>query len=122
MKAWALLLCSILAPAVLCAQSAWPEIAVDAASFAAANFDAVTTIQNKAIGGIERDPLARPFVALPNPAYVVAANLFTAGLASLGHRMRRSENGFIRHAWWIPQAAQISINTACGVGNIHERH
>jgi hypothetical protein len=58
----------------------------------------------------ERDPLARPFLRLPAPAYYASAALFATGVNWLGWRMARSERW--HKIWWLPQAASMAGNMA----------
>lgn len=68
----------------------------------------------------ESDPLARPFVNLPVPAYVASSVAFTAGLSLLSWRLSRSENTWIRRRGWLPQMAQTIVNAECAVHNARE--
>lgn len=65
----------------------------------------------------ESDPLARPFVNMPKPAYVGSAVALTAGLSLVSWKLSTSENGWLRRHWWLPQAAQIVLNAECAVHN-----
>ena len=58
----------------------------------------------------ERDPLARPFLRLPAPAYYASAALFATGVNWLGWRMARSERW--HKIWWLPQVASMAGNMA----------
>ena len=58
----------------------------------------------------ERDPLARPFLRLPAPAYYASAALFATGVNWLGWRMARSERW--HRIWWLPQVASMAGNMA----------
>ena len=64
----------------------------------------------------EADPLAKPFTSLPAPAYDIAGTSLSFGLSVLGRKMHHS-NRWFRHIWWVPQVAQITINTTCAVHN-----
>jgi len=83
----------------------------------AAMFD-VNTTMGEAKCRIENDPLARWAVCLPTPAYVAVAVAMTSAVSLVGLEMRRSKNGWIRRLWWVPQVAQIGINTRCAITNI----
>jgi len=63
----------------------------------------------------EKDPLTRPFVALPKPANVALAIGGDVLLADIGLKMRRS-NHWYRHIWWLPQVA-VAAGNAWGVTN-----
>src|SRR5271166_6530295 len=57
----------------------------------------------------EHDPLARPFVTLPRPAYYACGFALTTGVNWLGYRMSRSPKW--RKVWWLPQSISISANS-----------
>lgn len=56
----------------------------------------------------ELDPLAKPFVRLPAPAYYAAGAIFATGINWLGWRMASSPRW--RKIWWVPQATSIGGN------------
>lgn len=58
----------------------------------------------------EKDPLARPFLRLPAPAYYASAALFATGINFLGWKMARSERW--HKIWWVPQVASMAGNLA----------
>ena len=58
----------------------------------------------------EKDPLARPFLRLPAPAYYAAAALFATGVNFLGWKMARSERW--HKIWWLPQVTSMAGNLA----------
>lgn len=58
----------------------------------------------------ERDPIVRPFLRLPAPAYYASAALFATGINFLGWRMTRSECW--HKIWWVPQVATMAGNLA----------
>lgn len=93
---------------------AW--LALSLAGQAAALADATTTLDLKRAHPItfyENDPLARPFVNLPPPAYVASVVGLTAGVSAITWKLRRSEHPLLRRFWWAPQAAQIALNAEC---------
>lgn len=95
---------------------AW--FALSLAGQAAALADATATLDLKRAHPItfyENDPLARPFVNLPPPAYVASVVGLTAGLSAISWNLRRSEHPLLRRFWWAPQAAQIALNAACAI-------
>jgi hypothetical protein len=57
----------------------------------------------------EGDPLARPFVKLPAPAYYACGAAFATGVNWLSFRMSRSKR--FHKIWWLPQAFSIAGNT-----------
>jgi hypothetical protein len=58
----------------------------------------------------ERDPIVRPFLRLPAPAYYASAALFATGVNFLGWKMARSERW--RKIWWVPQVCSTVGNLA----------
>jgi hypothetical protein len=58
----------------------------------------------------EYDPLAKPLVGLPAPAYYAAGALFATGVNWLGWKMARSPRW--HKIWWVPQASSIAGNLA----------
>ncbi len=95
---------------------AW--LALSLAGQAAALTDATTTLDLKRAHPItfyENDPLARPLVNLPPPAYVASVVGLTAGVSAISWKLRRSEHPLLRRFWWAPQAAQIALNAECAI-------
>ncbi len=58
----------------------------------------------------EVDPLARPLVGLPAPAYYASGALFATGINWLGWKMARSPRW--HKIWWIPQVTSMAGNLA----------
>ena len=58
----------------------------------------------------ERDPIVRPFLRLPAPAYYASATVFATGINFLGWKMARSERW--HKIWWIPQVVTMAGNLA----------
>jgi hypothetical protein len=90
---------------------------------AAALADATNTLRlrHQVPGWVEYDPLARPFVRLPAPAYLTVAVAFTGIISVASLKMHNSSNKWERRFWWVPQAIQIGLNTECAArtaGNI----
>jgi hypothetical protein len=56
----------------------------------------------------EDDPLAKPFVKLPLPAYYATGIIFATGVNWLGWRMAHSERW--HSVWWLPQVCSIAGN------------
>jgi hypothetical protein len=82
---------------------AWKMLTL--ASGTAVTLDMAAT---KVCNGVETDPLAKPIVGLPGPAYF-AVGYAEAGAADwLGLRMYRSSRW--HRLWWIPQTLQIGGN------------
>ncbi len=61
------------------------------------------------LGPTETDPLARPFVRLPRPAYYACGFVLATGVNWLGYRMSHSHK--VREVWWLPQSVSISANS-----------
>ena len=60
------------------------------------------------LGYPEADPIARPFVKLPAPAYYACGFALATGVNWLGYRMSRARKW--RKAWWLPQSISMSAN------------
>jgi len=58
----------------------------------------------------EKDPVVRPFLRLPAPAYYASAALFATGVNFLGWKMARSERW--HKIWWLPQVTSMAGNLA----------
>jgi hypothetical protein len=58
----------------------------------------------------ERDPIVRPVLRLPAPAYYASAALFATGINFLGWKMARYERW--HKVWWVPQVASMAGNLA----------
>jgi len=64
----------------------------------------------------ERDPLARPFVQLPTPAYYASAYLFFTGVNLLAWKMSSSPRW---HRYWrVPQLLSLAGNS-WGISTFH---
>jgi hypothetical protein len=93
----------------------WQALLV--AQHSAAVFDAWSTRKALTSGnGYERDPLLKPFVnsATIYPATQAAPLLFDF----LGYKMMSSHNRYLRHTWWLPQAASFAGSIWCGSRNL----
>ena len=93
--------------------AAW--LMLTAVGQAAALADATNTLRlrQRVPDWIEHDPLARPFVGLPAPAYLTEAVAFTGVISVASLKMHNSSNKWERRFWWVPQAIQIVINAEC---------
>jgi len=68
----------------------------------------------------EQDPLARPFAALPAPAYYITGAAFATGINWVGLQVARSQR--LHRVWWVPQACSIAGNLfGFGYTKLHER-
>lgn len=56
----------------------------------------------------ENNPLARPFVGLPAPAYYATGLALATGINWLSWKMARSEK--FRRTWFLPQIAAMTAN------------
>src|SRR6185312_11650273 len=93
----------------------WQALLV--AEHSAAVFDAWSTRRALSSGnGYERDPLMKPFAnsATIYPATQAAPLLFDF----LGYRMMKSQNRYLRHTWWVPQAISFAGSVWCGSRNL----
>lgn len=100
---------------------AW--LALSLASQAAVLADAKTTLDLRHSHPLtfrEDDPLARPFVNLPVPAYVASSVGLSAGLSLLAWKLNHSENGWLRHHWWLPEVTQAMLNAECALHNARQ--
>jgi hypothetical protein len=108
-------------------------LALTSVVYAGTMFDIQTTISmkkwysfsdppTKLPGGhfSDSDPLARPIVNLPNPAYYATGLAFATGLNLVAWKLKHSYH-FCK-VWWLPQIVAPGINFYCGVGNINERN
>jgi hypothetical protein len=87
------------------------------AQHGAATFDAWSTRRVISSGqGQEQNLLLRPFAG--NASLYAAIQVGPALLDYLGRRMMRSQQGWTRHAWWLPQALGTAVSIASGVHNL----
>jgi hypothetical protein len=68
----------------------------------------------------DADPLARPFVNLPNPAYYASGLAFATGINLVAWKLKRSSR--FRKVWWLPQIVAPSVNFYSGIDNITRRN
>ena len=93
----------------------WLVLAV--AEHGAAAFDAYSTRQAVSRGAVEDDPLMRPFA---HSGLIYAATQVGPVMFDLISRhMLRSENGFIRKMWWVPQTVSTVTSLMAGVHNMN---
>jgi len=59
-------------------------------------------------GVVEHDPLARPFIRLPTPAYYACGAAMATGVNWLAWKMGRSQRW--RRIRWLPQTASMAGN------------
>ncbi|HTT18066.1 MAG TPA: hypothetical protein VMG82_03920, partial [Candidatus Sulfotelmatobacter sp.] len=78
-----------------------------AMSLAASAADIHYSIASRRTGGLETDPVVKPFESLPAPAYR-ALGLSAAAALDLGClKLKRSPHVWARRLWWVPQVIQI---------------
>lgn len=92
-------------------------LALAAAEHAAAAFDAYSTRRAVNLGAVEADPMMRPFAQ--SPAIYAAIQVAPVALDFAARRMQRSQNGFLRRTWWLPQSAAAGMFLFSGVHNLH---
>lgn len=92
--------------------------------YAAASFDMHETMREKWFWSyshppqktsarfVDADPLARPFVNLPNPVYVMTGFAMATGLNWLSWKMKHSRK--FRRVWWLPQVVTMQNNVLGG--------
>ncbi|MGB0033883.1 MAG: hypothetical protein WBP79_00215 [Candidatus Acidiferrales bacterium] len=104
-----------LSPAkTLPARRTWLALVV--AQHGAATFDAYSTRQAISHGAVEDNPMLRPFAH--SGAIYAAIQATPVLLDFVGRRMQRSENGMIRHMWWMPQTLSTAVFIVSGVHNL----
>jgi hypothetical protein len=87
------------------------------AQHGAATFDAWSTRRMISSGqGLERNPLLRPFAG--NASLYGAIQVGPVLLDYLAHRMMKSQHGWARHTWWLPQALGTAASLASAVHNV----
>jgi hypothetical protein len=83
----------------------------------AATFDAYSTRQAISRGAVEGDPLMRPFAH--SPAIYAALQVGPVLFDLLARHMQRSQFGFERRTWWVPQTASTGMSIFAGVHNMN---
>ncbi|HKM83203.1 MAG TPA: hypothetical protein VJY15_19865 [Candidatus Acidoferrum sp.] len=95
-----------------------PWIFLSAATYTAAALDMHATADAVELakkypaiywGNPEADPLARPFVKLPQPAYYACGFALATGINWLGYKMSHSRKW--RRVWWLPQSISVGANS-----------
>lgn len=98
----------------------WFALSVAGQIAAYADVRTTLNLRNQNPGFQDSDPLARPIVNLPTPAYSAFAVALTSGISEVSRRMHKSSNTWVRRFWWAPQTVQIAINSSCAVHNSGE--
>jgi hypothetical protein len=87
------------------------------AQHSAATFDAWSTRRVISSGqGQEQNLLLRPFAG--NASLYAAIQLGPTVLDYLGRRMMRSQQGWARHVWWLPQGLGTALSLASAAHNL----
>lgn len=87
------------------------------AQHGAATFDAWSTRRAISSGQCqERNPLLKPFAE--NASLYAAIQVGPTVLDYLGRRMMKSQQGWARHAWWLPQAVGTAISVGSAAHNL----
>jgi hypothetical protein len=91
-------------------------LALSITQHGAAVLDAYSTRAAIEKGAVEDDPMMRPFAR--SPAIYAAIQVGPVLLDIVTRRMLRSENGFVRHMWWVPESAATTMYLFSGVHNL----
>jgi hypothetical protein len=83
---------------------------------AAAGFDAYSTRQAIGHGGVELNPLLKPFA--DSAAIYPALQVWPTAMDFVGSKMMRSQNRVIRKIWWVPQVASTAAFVSFGFHNL----
>jgi hypothetical protein len=82
-----------------------PFLVLSAGVYGFAMLDMHETVS---VGGYEDNPLARPFVKLPRPAYYATGMALATSVNWMASKMKQSKRW--RKIWWLPQACSIAAN------------
>jgi hypothetical protein len=94
---------------------AW--LALSLVQHGAAAFDAYSTRQAVSRGGVEIDPVMRPFAQ--SPGLYAAIQVGPVVLDFVARKMQRSQNDFVRRMWWLPQSLGTATSLYSGVHNLN---
>jgi len=86
------------------------------AEHSAATFDAYSTRLAVSRGANEADPMMQPFAH--SPAIYGAIQVGPLVLDYAARRMERSQHGFLRKTWWVPQTAATGLFLFSGAHNM----
>jgi hypothetical protein len=95
-------------------RKAWLILSI--ADHSAAAFDAYSTRAAISRGASEADPLIRPYAG--SAGLYAAIQVAPIALDFLARRMQRSQNGALRHTWWLPQTASTGLFLLAGAHNM----
>lgn len=93
---------------------AW--LALMVADHGAAAFDAYSTRYAVGHGAVEQNPLMRPFVH--SDSIYAVSQLTPAVMDLVARRMMHSQNGFLRHMWFVPQTLSFGTYVFAGAHNL----
>ena len=95
-------------------RKAWLVLSI--AEHSAATFDAYSTRLAVSRGANEADPMMQPFAH--SPAIYGAIQVGPLVLDYAARRMERSQHGFLRKTWWVPQTAATGLFLFSGAHNM----
>jgi len=93
----------------------WLALTLAGQAAALADCDATLHLRHNYPNFNEHDPLGRPFVHLPAPAYIAVSVGLVSILSVASFKMNRSSNPWVRRLWWVPQTIQIGLSTNSAV-------
>ncbi len=85
-----------------------PFVALAIGTYAFGTLDMRQSMIDGATASSERDPLAKPLLALPHPLYFVTGYALLTGVNWIAWKMDRSPRW--HRIWWLPQLATMSGN------------
>lgn len=93
-------------------------LALSIAAHGTATFDAWSTrrVLSSMPNAQEANPLLRPFAG--NASMYAAVQVAPTILDFVTRRMMNSRHDWMRHTWWLPQAASAAVSLASGVHNL----
>jgi len=91
-------------------------IALSLVQHGAATFDAWATRTAVSNGHRELNPMLRPFAG--NASLYAAIQVGPAVLDYAGRRMMTSRRGWVRNAWWLPQALGTAMSLTSGAHDL----
>jgi hypothetical protein len=93
-------------------------MALSIAAHGTAAFDAWSTrhVLSSMPNAEEANPLLRPFAG--NSSMYVAVQVAPTVLDFVSRKMMNSDHAWMRHTWWVPQAASAVVSFTSGVHNL----
>jgi hypothetical protein len=101
-------------PEAVPSRKTWLMLSI--AEHSAATFDAYSTRRALENGAHEADPIMRPFAG--SPAIYAAIQVCPLVADFAARKMQRSQNNFVRHTWWLPQAVGAGVYLFSGAHNM----